>query len=244
MTTSHRGRIVVLASAALTGVSAGMGWLVLGPPSGSASAEASAPPPEAASVVCEAFSDGGPMDNIAFGLPPSASDVQLGLLSHGVSGLLAVAERASGDERVDLLALATAVDDLTTDWGEATKYSPDEFHDLPQDAQAALQNAAQDAWDALRDAQHAFYRQYTGRCGVALDTARTVDCGPLEPLACERAVAGLIAGQRQRWEEGFHDEGLPPGVPVLYVGFGGTRDCISHREIRWPGGNLVAEILC
>lgn len=213
-------------------------------PSGSASAEASALPPEAASVICEAFSDGGPMDNIAFGLPHSDSDIQLGLLSDGVNGLLALAERASGDEREDLLALATAVDDFTTAWGEATKYSPDEFQDLPQDAQDALQNAAQDAWDALQDAQPAFYLQYTERCGVALDAPRTVDCGPLDPLACDRAVAGLIAGQRQRWEEGFYDEGLPPGLPVLYVGFGGASGCISHSEIMWPGGGMVAEIMC
>ena len=206
---------------------------VVAPPTGPDSPTASP------SVICEAFVAGGPMDDVALGFPHGGSDIQLGLLDDSVAGLLALAERASGDERGDVLAMATAVENMTTAYLEliTAPQGP------PQDPQDPLVHAAQDAFDAFVDAWPAFYLKYSEFCALELD-APTVDCGPLDQVTCDRRVAELIAGQRQRWEDGFHEGGLPSGLPVLGVVLGGSVDCISHTEIYWPGGGIVAESMC
>jgi hypothetical protein len=250
-------RRVILRGAAVTAVIglailAGMRLANLGPavggspspvPSGSASAEASVPPSGSAAVICDAFADGGPMDNIAGGMPHGSNDIQLGLLGESVDGLSALAGRASGDGREDLLAMANAVEDLTAAFRKIAAYSPEEFRALPRDIQDALQNDAQEAMNALIDAWPAFYLKYTERCAVPLD-APTVDCGPLDQVTCALRAAETIAGYRQNWEDGMYDVGLPPGLPVLEIVFGGSVDCISHLEIYWPGGGMAADSMC
>jgi hypothetical protein len=208
-------------------------------------AEASLPP-SVASVICEAFADGGPMDNVAWGFNASRNpDDWPDVLSDGANGLLALAERASGDEREDLLAMATAVDDFTMAWG--TSYSPDEFWNLPQETRDALEAAIQDAHEALTAAEPAFYLKYAERCDLE-QNAPTVDCGPADRVTCDRIVADLIAGYRQAWEDGSYEEGHGPprGLPVTGVVIlglcpgGGT----SHLETYWPGGGIVSQSLC
>ncbi|HJT63715.1 MAG TPA: hypothetical protein VJ839_02985 [Candidatus Limnocylindria bacterium] len=234
---------MAVAVVVLVGVGSLLRPPVVAPPTGPGSPTASP------SVVCEAFVEGGPMDNIGTGyqLSGQLDDIYLGKLDDSVTGLLALAERASGDERDDLLAVATAVDDWVMVLREVAKYSPEEFQNLPQDAQDAFQEAGE-AWNAFnQDAHPAFYLKYTERCDVELDAPRTVECGPLDQVTCDRRVADLIAGYRQAWADGFYDAGLPPGLPVLYVMFDGPvspSGCISYEEISWPGGGRVAQNEC
>jgi hypothetical protein len=92
-----------------------------------------------ASVICEAFVVGGPVDrtsdavieNLQGGNPAQAT-------REAITGYEEIAERASGEERDDLLALADAMD------------------------QAAMSGEGVNGWNA---ASEAFYVKYAEECG-------------------------------------------------------------------------------
>jgi hypothetical protein len=71
----------------------------------------------------------------------------------------------------------------------------------------------------------------------------TVDCGPLDQAACDRAVAQIIAEARGH----PHRERPPPDVPIsVWIGPQGATEsgCIWEYSISWPGGGWIAQSSC
>jgi hypothetical protein len=109
-----------------------------------ASAGSATSPSAPASVICDAFAAGGPIDDLRDALIADMSGENPAVPTRdGIDGLEALAERASGDEKQDLLVFASAVND------------------------AAIAGEGTLGWN---DAFEAFYVKYAEGCGQPIAT--------------------------------------------------------------------------
>lgn len=105
-------------------------------------ATAAAGTPTAVSVICEAFSQGGPVDDAADAAIATIEGENPAVPTRdAIDGFTAIAEHAAGEEREDLLAVAEAMDD------------------------AAMSGEGYVGWS---DAHNAFYVKYAEQCGRQL----------------------------------------------------------------------------
>ncbi|MGH2488686.1 MAG: hypothetical protein ACRDFR_03590 [Candidatus Limnocylindria bacterium] len=185
------------------------------------------------SAICGFFAEGGPESMITTPatIPAIAFPTTLepGYWREAIDATNQFAERVSGEQRDDVLALAAALDAVEAAWDEAVM-----SYESATD-QTALNEALQEALDEALGGEsgpQAFYVKYGPPCGQPLPV---VDCGPVDQATCDAAVAGLVAGEA----EGPYAPPVP--MPVTRVNLSG--DCSTEVVWIWPYG-VHADGLC
>jgi hypothetical protein len=198
-------------------------------------AESSAP--STASAICEFFAEGGPESLIttpatipamAFPETPSAASpgAAAAALADGIAAPIDAthqfAERVSGAERDDVLALAATMAGFAAALDEAARADPG----------SADWTAINEELDVAREplyGEHgpeAFYVKYGPPCSQPLPV---VDCGPLDQARCDATWPQIAAGAL----EGPYAPPTP--MPLTRVNLWGPPDCLSH-DVVWLGG--------
>jgi hypothetical protein len=158
-----------------------------------------------------------------------------------IDATIQFADRVSGAERDDVLALAATMAGFAAALEEAARTDPGsaDWSAINEELNVAVEPLYGE------DGPEAFYVKYGPPCSQPLPV---VDCGPLDQATCDGAVADIIATHRQGWEEGLEDQ-LPPDLPVLRVAIGpeGVTEsgCVWAYEISWLGrGGWTTQSQC
>jgi hypothetical protein len=142
------------------------------------------------------------------------------------------AERVSGVERDDVLALATTMAEFAAALDEAARTDPSSAN------WTAINEELTVAMEPLHGEHgpEAFYVKYGPPCGQPLPV---VDCGTLEQAACDATWPEIAAGAL----EGPYAPPTP--MPLIRVNLTGSPDCLSSTTVVWLGGfGVSAESLC
>lgn len=191
-----------------------------------------------ASAICEFFAEGGPESLIttpatvpAMAFPDTPSAVSPETAAEAMAEAMAApiratnqfAERVSGDERDDVLALAATMAEFAAalDKAATTKHDSADWTAINEELAVAR--------DRTLYGEHgpeAFYVKYGPPCGQPLPV---VDCGPLDHVTCDATWPEIVAGEL----EGPYAP--PTQSEVTRVNLWGPPDCLSYLVV-WLGG--------
>jgi len=215
---------VVLAASFLRLPSNQVGGGPSGGPSTSLDGSTPVASPEA-SAICEFFAEGGPESLITTPatIPPeTAAEAMAEAMAEPIDATNQFAERVSGVERDDVLALAAAMAEFAAALDEAamTDHGSADWTTINEELSVARKPLYGE------HGPEAFYVKYGPPCGQPLPV---VDCGPLDQATCDATWPEIAAGEL----EGPYAPPIP--MPLTRVNLWGPPDCLSYLVV-WLGG--------